>query len=565
MSMLYKLNSEQLAESVLKGRKKESKVVPSYVAKEFDIDELVVSDRSCYRLKPKTDFNGTYIFYVYGGQMCHGIKDEQWQFITKLAKDTGTGVYVPLYPLAPESCCRELFEMMLKTYGDFAKSIDVEKIVLLGDSSGAGIALSLAILAWQEGLRKPDQLILLSPILDTEFFDLDIEQELLSKSIARENIFYNEAAKEFINNYWVKDCAVKTHYTSPFYEDYTDICDDIVLFSSIDELFSCYDRDFYKKAKQQNVNIRFFEFVNEQHDFMIFSNSNEQKKAYGYLKDVINGTYDTAMRHIYMVKKMANWSKKYPELVKSDSASRFIYDKQFDFSKVEVRTTEYREVVLASSYSACDEKIRRYIMEFPNCTVIQVGCLLDDMFSRHDNGRIQWYSVGSHNNIAVRRALYGVRDREITIGRNIMDFSWIDDIKCERKKGVIFVFNDSLANMTASHVKQLFERLMGKFSGAEIVFTTTTGPTRVWTNLRKKLMVNAKKRRFAVNDAYKLFGGWNTEYRIISEEPVMKVIRDKQDLKLITRLGIFYNNISYNHKIIHFRLGGEVYEIKVEY
>jgi O-methyltransferase involved in polyketide biosynthesis len=298
---------------------------------------------------------------------------------------------------------------------------------------------------------------------------------------------------------------------------------------------------------------------------MIFSNSNEQKKAYGYLKDVINGTYDTAMRHIYMVKKMANWSKKYPELVKSDSASRFIYDKQFDFSKVEVRTTEYREVVLASSYSACDEKIRRYIMEFPNCTVIQVGCLLDDMFSRHDNGRIQWYSVGSHNNIAVRRALYGVRDREITIGRNIMDFSWIDDIKCERKKGVIFVFNDSLANMTASHVKQLFERLMGKFSGAEIVFTTTTGPTRVWTNLRKKLMVNAKKRRFAVNDAYKLFGGWNTEYRIISEEPVMKVIRDKQDLKLITRLGIFYNNISYNHKIIHFRLGGEVYEINIEY
>jgi acetyl esterase/lipase len=497
--------------------------------------------------------------------MCHGIREEQWQFITKLAKDTGAGVFVPMYPLAPENSCHELFDMMLKAYHNFTRSIDVERVVLLGDSSGAGIALSLAILAWQEGMAKPDQLILISPVLDTEFFDVDIEQELLSRSIDRENIFYNEAAKEFINNYWVKDYAVKTQYTSPFYEDYTDICDDIVLFSSIDELFACYDREFYKKAKQQNVNIRFFEFVNEKHDFMVYSNSKEQKKAYGYLVDVINGTYNTAMRHIYMVKKMANWSKKYPELVKSDAASRFIYDKQFDFSKAEVRTTEYRELVLAANYSACDEKVRRYIMEFPNCTVVQVGCLLDDMFSRHDNGRIQWYSIGSHNNIAVRRALYGVRDREITIGRNIMDFSWIDDIKCERKKGVIFVCNDSLANMSSYHVKQLFERLMEKFSGAEFVFTATTNPTRIWTNLRKKLMVNAKKRRFAVNDAYKLFGAWSPDYRIISEEPVMKVIRDKKDLKLITRLGIFYNNISYNHKIIHFRLGGEVYEIKVEY
>jgi hypothetical protein len=81
-------------------------------------------------------------------------------------------------------------------------------------------------------------------------------------------------------------------------------------------------------------------------------------------------------------------------------------------------------------------------------------------------------------------------------------------------------------------------------------------------------MVNAKKRKFAVNDVYKLFGGWSPEYKIISEEPVMKVIKekkDKKDLKWITRLGIFYNNISYNHKIIHFRLGGEVYEINVEY
>ncbi len=556
-----KMDSDGIAEYVLNVRKKEKDTMPSFIAREFDIDKMSRQKRTCYRLVPKEGFNGTYLFYLYGSMMCRSITEQQWEFIASLALDTGAGIYVPIYPLAPEHSCKETFDMLIKEYADFRMGIDVKKAIMIGDSSGAGLALSLSLLAWDEGYRKPDQLILISPILDTEFFDQKLEEKMKSRAETEDRLFYNDAAKNFINDFWIKDYAVKTKYTSPFYEEYTDICDDVVLMASFDEAFVDYNKMFYQKAKQQGINIKYYEFNYEKHDFMIYSNSKSSKKAYGYLVDTINGSYDTSMHHLTMVKRMANWSKKYPEIIQSDVERKFLYDSKLDIPLEKHDMSEYRNLLIASYFSSCDQKVREYIMKHPNCTVIQYGCMLDDMFSRLDNGRITWYSIGSHNNMSVRRSMYGVRDREVTIGRNYRDYSWLDQIVCERKKGVIFVFNDSLANMRKNQVKSLFDEIHNKFSGAEIVFTTNTKMASFWCNVFKKTMINRKKRRFAVEDAYALFGNWSPEYKMKAEEAITKCVPKKLNMKKITRLGLYYNKITENYKLVHIKLGNEVYEV----
>ena len=224
--------------------------------------------------------------------------------------------------------------MLEPAYANCTKGQDVERVVLMGCGAGGGLALSLAMAAWREGLRKPDQLYLLSPMMDTEFFDKSLEQELIENSKHAKWTFYNEHVKEFLNSYWVRDYAVKTEYTSPYYGDMTDICDDVVLFSGVQDLYHCYAREFYKKAKKAGVNIRFFEFEDEAEDFMIYDKTKEYKKAQGFLIDCINGTFDTSLRAIYPLKMMSDWSKKYPEYFKDDWASRFIYDHKFDFTRL---------------------------------------------------------------------------------------------------------------------------------------------------------------------------------------------------------------------------------------
>lgn len=559
-SSVTKLNTEGIKNFILNDRKKSIDKVPDKISKLFEIDEFMESGYKSYRMIPKDGFNETYIVYLYGSSMFYNIDGEQWDFISKLALTTGCGLFVPMYPLAPENCCRETFKMLCKAYSDFAMGMDVKRIILLGDSSGAGLALSLTLLAWKEGLRKPDQLIMLSPLIDTEFFDRDME-EIISNTIDRSGrVYFNQALKDFINDYWVKDYAVKTDYTSPYYEDYTDLCDDVVLFSGISDMFNCYSRAFYNKAKAQGVNVRFFEFDDAFHDFLIYEKSETQKDAYRYLIDVIEKTYDNSLNDIYPLKLLSDWTKRYPDIIKDEWASKFIYDHKFDYSKINTKLSEYRNLILATTAAACDAKVRQYIMKFPKCTVVNLGCGLDNMFGRLDNGRIQWYSVDTHNIMSVRRAMYGERDREKTIGRSILDFSWIDDISCKRNQGVMFVCNDTLSYMKKSDVYELVGKIADRFPGSELVFAaSTSGATNYINFLFKNTIFIRKKKRFFVDDAYKLFNNWRSDYKVMDEEPVLKYLPRDTKLKPRTRMEVNYNKMTYNHKIIHVKLGSEAY------
>ena len=89
--MRGKVNSEYIKDGVLKEHKKYTGKLPSGVLREiarnFQMDELVVAGCKCYRIHPNKNFNGIYVFYLYGGYMCKHITAEQWEFILKLVRD----------------------------------------------------------------------------------------------------------------------------------------------------------------------------------------------------------------------------------------------------------------------------------------------------------------------------------------------------------------------------------------------------------------------------------------------------------------------------------------------
>lgn len=563
----HKMRPEDFKREIELGRKKADFKIPASVVKQFEIDELHEEGRLCYRLVPKQGFNGTYIMYLYSSKLCFRMNATEWLFIARVAQACHAGVFVPMYPLAPEHCCREVFQMLVPAYTNCTKGQDVERVILMGSGSGGGLALSLAMLAWREGMRKPDQLYLLSPLMDTEFFDRGLEQELLEKSAHTRWTFYNEHVKEFLNSYWVRDYAVKTEYTSPYYGDMTDICDDVVIFSGVQDLYHCYAREFYKKAKKSGVNIRFFEFEEEAEDFMIYDRTKEHKKAEGFLIDSINGTYNTSLRAIYPLKMMSDWTKKFPEYFKDDWASKFIYDNKFDFTKLNPHISAYQNVRVAADMSACDTLVRRFIQEFPFGTVIHLACRLDNMFGRVDNGTIQWFSVDSHNIMSIRRSMYGEREREKTIGRRLMDFSWMDEINCKQNQGVLFVCDDGFSYLGKNEVRDLIEKIRMTFPGSRLVFTASTTVANFAANAWKhsQTVLKRRKRRFSVNDAEQLLGAWRPDYRLIEEQPIMRYIEIPRDAGVITKLMCKYNRVGYNHRIVSVRLGSEEYKINYQY
>lgn len=100
---------------------------------------------------------------LHGGGYVRQPRRQHWEFYRALARETGMTVVIPLYPKAPAHTAAEVNARML----DFYTALPQDKrVFLLGDSSGGGLALSLAEQIRDRGLPPPLRLILLSPWAD---------------------------------------------------------------------------------------------------------------------------------------------------------------------------------------------------------------------------------------------------------------------------------------------------------------------------------------------------------------------------------------------------------------
>lgn len=114
------------------------------------------------------------IFYFHGGAYVSHPANEHWKLCNTASRDLGVPIVFPVYPKAPDHSCEDAYEGLLALYR--AYSGRAERIVFMGDSAGAGLALGLAQALRDAGERQPQQLILLSPWLDVSMDNRDMEK-----------------------------------------------------------------------------------------------------------------------------------------------------------------------------------------------------------------------------------------------------------------------------------------------------------------------------------------------------------------------------------------------------
>ncbi|WP_432476314.1 alpha/beta hydrolase [Nocardioides sp. GXQ0305] len=103
------------------------------------------------------------LFHVHGGAYMAPIDPFHVRYATRLARALGARVVMPDYPLAPEHTWRDSFGPMT---GLAARWCRASRTTLLGDSSGGGYALALAMALRDRGGPQPSELLLLSPWVD---------------------------------------------------------------------------------------------------------------------------------------------------------------------------------------------------------------------------------------------------------------------------------------------------------------------------------------------------------------------------------------------------------------
>lgn len=136
-------------------------------------------------VRPRLRRPRTRVLYLHGGGYVHPLTRDYWRLVRALA-DAPAEVVVPFYPLAPEATVDDVLPRLVQLHGQVAHRDDLPT-VLMGDSAGGALVLSLAARIRDLDGRRPARLVGLSPWLDATLdedrvADLEASDPMLAES-----------------------------------------------------------------------------------------------------------------------------------------------------------------------------------------------------------------------------------------------------------------------------------------------------------------------------------------------------------------------------------------------
>ena len=209
------------------------------------------------------------LVYLHGGAYYFGPVKEHWDYFARICKMTQMAGIMVDYGIAPQSP----FPVGLDEVIELISRLDLpENWFILGDSSGAGMAVSTVFKLREINARGPKKLVLMSPWVDLTMQNPDIE---LSK---REDVMMTVERLSSAARDYVGDADPADPLISPMFGDLAGLPPMLIQMGTADLLLAdC--RKFYQKCLDAGVDVRYEEYPDCFHDFMMLSVLPEARRA----------------------------------------------------------------------------------------------------------------------------------------------------------------------------------------------------------------------------------------------------------------------------------------------
>jgi acetyl esterase/lipase len=222
-----------------------------------------VDGHNVWTIAPKAGGNGRHILYLHGGAYVNSFASQHWGFMSKLVDALGCTVVAPDYPHTPEHFAPETIGLVLKVCQDTAKLAGKSaKMTIMGDSSGGGIGLALALRLREEGLDQPENLILLSPWLDATLSNPEVP------AFDKIDPFLDATGLAWAGRAYARDLGPTNYMLNPFSSNLNGLAP-ITLFIGTRDLLLPDCRRLKQQAEADGAAIDYHEYDGMVHNWML--------------------------------------------------------------------------------------------------------------------------------------------------------------------------------------------------------------------------------------------------------------------------------------------------------
>jgi len=247
-------------------------------------------------------------------------------------------------------------------------------------------------------------------------------------------------------------------------------------------------------------------------------------------------------------------SERFPELFSDPEAKRICDSLDYDFAdkrkKMESAAGLFGALEVAQRQYDLRCEVEDYLRNHPKAAVVNLGCGLDDTFSKADNGLCIGCNIDLPDVIRVRNELLPDTGREQNLACDLNDYSWMDQI--DASGGAVFFAAGVFYYFKTDDVKKLFSAMAERFPGAVLVFDSCNerGAKLMRKTWLKEAGITDVSAFFSLEDESEL-RGWSEQFESVTAKSYMRGYRDiYKDVGLFHKLMIRFCDSLVNMKII---------------
>ena len=163
--------------------------------------------------------------------------------------------------------------------------------------------------------------------------------------------------------------------------------------------------------------------------------------------------------------------KPHPRLV-DQTAVRIMEQVDFDFAKIARNIDDLSQIAWIKRSLICDQVIGTFLENYPEGTVVNIGCGLDTTFERTDNGKLQWYDLDLPDVIEFRSRFVKETDRRKFLTASFLEKQWLEDI--DVIGNVLFVSAGVFYYFEEERIQEFVLRLIDRYPGSELLFDASS-------------------------------------------------------------------------------------------
>ena len=252
-------------------------------------------------------------------------------------------------------------------------------------------------------------------------------------------------------------------------------------------------------------------------------------------------------------------SERFPELFSDPEAKRICDSLDYDFAekrrKMESAAGLFGALEVAQRQYDLRCEAEAYLKEHPKAAVVNLGCGLDDTFSKVDNGQCRGYNIDLPDVIRVRNDLLPTGERETNLACDLNDYSWMDQI--DAGGGVVFFAAGVFYYFRTAEVKKLFQTMAEHFPGGVLAFDACNqrGAKLMRKTWLKEAGITDVRAFFSLENEKEL-EAWSSRVASVSAKSYMRGYRDiYRDVGLFHKLMIRFCDRLVRMKIIKLTFG----------